>query len=196
MSTEKLNNPSARFAKIASMGEVLFHTTDFAVLWGIHDKNTLYTTLKRYCQKGLLFRVYKGLYSIVPIEKLSPPLLGAKALHSYCYISTESILTQEGIIVQSIPYTTYVSSFSKTFQIGTQHYKSRQLDTKFLLNPLGVYENNGVLFATPTRAVADILYFSPRFYFDHAQAISWKEVKQLQEELNYPLTPNRYDDLA
>jgi len=52
MSTEKINvklnnihNKSQRFAEIAKLGEVIFHTKDSANLWQIKNTNTLHTTL-------------------------------------------------------------------------------------------------------------------------------------------------------
>ena len=53
-----------RISEIAVRDEVVFHAHDLAILWGISDKNTLYTTLKRYTDKGLLKRIYKGLYTL------------------------------------------------------------------------------------------------------------------------------------
>jgi hypothetical protein len=43
MSTGK-RNTSSRFAKLASMGEIVFHAKDLANLCGILDKNNLYTS--------------------------------------------------------------------------------------------------------------------------------------------------------
>ena len=57
--TSKISRQEDRFAKIARLGEVVFHTKDLANLWRIENTNTLYTTIKRYIKKGLLFRNYK-----------------------------------------------------------------------------------------------------------------------------------------
>lgn len=48
MSTEKNNKQAHRFALLAQMDEKVFHASDLASLWEITQKNTLYTTLKRY----------------------------------------------------------------------------------------------------------------------------------------------------
>jgi predicted transcriptional regulator of viral defense system len=117
MSTDYNNTTSGRFALLARLDEPLFHTQDLANLWKIKEKNTLYTTLKRYTQNGFLFRIYKGLYSIRPIDKIDPNLLGIEALHQFAYVSTETVLAQAGIIQQNLNYITLVSSVSKKFSI-------------------------------------------------------------------------------
>lgn len=45
----------------------LFHTQDLALLWAVENRNTLYTTIKRYVKKGTLIKITKGLYSKKPL---------------------------------------------------------------------------------------------------------------------------------
>ncbi len=194
MSTENNNITGSRFAQIATLGENIFSTRDFANLWKITNFNTLYTTLKRYTQSGLIHRIYNGLYSLKPIEKVDPFLLGIKAVDGFAYISTETVLVQAGIITQYIKYITLVSSHSKSFTIVSHQYRSRQLQDKYLFHDIGVSNNAGVRTANVSRAIADLLYFAPNFHFDNQLAIDWKKVREIQIELGYPLTPHYYDD--
>ncbi|MEK7175280.1 MAG: hypothetical protein AAB693_00540 [Patescibacteria group bacterium] len=192
MSTEKMNTSIniginagtiGRFAKLAQLGEQVFHVGDLANLWNINNKNTLHTTVKRYSQAQLIFRAQKGMYAIKPITKIDPYLLGIKALHKFAYVSTESILSQAGIILQDVKYITLISSESKKFSIGNINYRSRQLDDKFLFQAEGLYIKNGIYLATTERAIADILYFCPNFYFDNRNNIDWKKVKKIQDNI-------------
>lgn len=182
-----------RFAQIARLGETIFHTKDLASLWQIQSANTLHTTLKRYTAKGLLYRVYRGLYALKPLDQLDPILLGLKALHSFAYISTETVLAKAGIIFQVSDTITLVSAKSRNFSIGDYYYDSRRLSVKFLYQPAGIIEQNGIKMATVERAVADLLYFNPKAYFDAPKFINWQKVKQIQKIIGYPLTPQRYD---
>jgi len=81
MCTYNTNTTQRRFVEIARLREVIFHVSDLANLWNINNSNTLYTTLKRYSQAGLIHRIQKGMYSLIPIDDLDPLLLGIKALH-------------------------------------------------------------------------------------------------------------------
>lgn len=187
-------NVSRRFAKLAELGEKAFHVRDLANLWGITNANTLYTTLKRYAEQRLLYRIQKGLYAVKPIGQISPKFLGLKALHEYAYVSCETVLAEAGIMQQKMEWITLVSSRSKRFSLGGTQYYSRKLADRFLYNPTGIAERDGAREAIVERALADLLYFNPHAYFDagSSRLIDWGEVKRIQERIGYPLTLKRY----
>lgn len=170
--------------------ERLFHTQDLGVLWGIKNQQTLYTTISRYTKKGVLTPLHKGLYTTITIDQLDPYQLGVKALHSYAYVSCETMLMSYGMINSNPPVVTLISTYSRYFQIGQHHYRSRRLQDQFLYNAAGIKINAGILVATPERAIADMLYFNPRAHFDGL--VDWKTVQKLQTLIGYPLTPHRY----
>lgn len=181
-----------KFAQIARLGESVFHTQDLASLWQIKNSNTLYTLIKRYKKRGLLFGVYKGFYSLKPVDQIDQTMLGIKALHNFAYVSTETVLVQAGIIQQNIHDITFISSQSKKFSIGDNHYRSRKLKDLYLFQPAGIIDERGIKIATVERAIADLLYFNPKAYFDGEKLIDWQKVKNIQKEIGYPLTPERY----
>ena len=185
MSTGYNNIPASRIAVLHRTGEVLFHAREIATLWAISDMNTLYTTLKRYCQNKILFRVHKGLYSLVALSKLEPMLMGLKALHQFGYVSTETVLFREGLISQWPAVVTLVSAKSLRFVVGKNQYRTRKLKNDFLFQSEGIVVKNGINMATLERAVADMLYFNPQFHFDVPKLINWKKVKLLQKKVGY-----------
>jgi predicted transcriptional regulator of viral defense system len=183
-----------RFAELARLGEVAFHTDDLANLWRITNKNTLYTTIKRYVEQGLLFRIHKGFYAIKRPTEINPLLLGIKALHSYAYVSTETILREEGIIQQELPTITLISGKAKRFTVAGNEYYSRKLPDAFLYQPIGITAAvGGVRKASKERAVADMLHFNARAYFDSPKHIDWKKVRAIQKEVGYPVTKKGHD---
>ena len=188
MSTGYDNITNNRFAQLARMGGVVFHISDLANLWQIGNKNTLHTTLRRYVQKGLLFRIYRGFYSLKEIKQIDPIILGIKALNRFAYLSAESVLFKIGIISQVSRQITLVSSVSKKFVLGNNFYFVRKLNDKFLFNPVGLKLENSYYQASVERAVADLLYFNPHYFFDGARRINWKKVKEIQKELGYPIS--------
>jgi hypothetical protein len=164
----------------------VYHSNDLAILWGISNKNTLYTTIKRYVQKGTLIPIYKGLYATVPITELDPLELGRAVIHRYTYLTTESVLAQDGIISQATYAYTFVSSLSRKIAVGDFSFVFRKLKDEFLFNPTGITNKNGNFVATTERAVADMLYFNPKYHFDFSESIDFKKVKQMQKEIGYP----------
>jgi len=184
-----------RLATLMRLGQTVFHAADLARAWGIFDQNTLHTTLKRYCQRGFIFRIYRGFYALRPVAELNPWYVGIKALHGYGYVGAESVLAQAGAISQRVEKITLISGQSKNFKINGQSYRVRQLKDEFLYNDIGTaIDNNGVRVATPERAVADLLYFNPRAHFDGP--VDWPKVKQIQAAVGYPPTPQRHRPTA
>ena len=176
-----------RIAKLASLNETVFHIGDLANLWNIRNKNTLYTTVSRYIARGLIYHIYKGLYSIKKIADVDPRLIGIKALHNYGYISCESVLFNSGIINQPPRETTLVSKTSKRFAVGKTKFRSRQLRDLFLYNNTGIQTINGIRTASPERAAADMLYFSPKKYLDGfaSKTVNKKTLKSIIEKIGY-----------
>lgn len=182
---KKRKTQSDKVKLLLKSSQDLFHTQDLALLWGIENRATLYNTIKRYVKKGVLTRIHKGFYSKVPLKQVDPVKLGIKALHSFCYLSTESILTKEGIISQDIPYITLISDKSKKFTINDQRYISRQMKDDFLFNEAGIVEERGIKKATVERAVADLLYYDSNYHFDAPDLVDWDKVEDIQKEIGY-----------
>jgi predicted transcriptional regulator of viral defense system len=174
-----------RISELLKLERKVYHTNDLAILWGITNKNTLYTTIKRYVQKGVLIPIYKGFYSIVPLSALNPIELGKSIIHRYTYLSTESVLAQAGVISQTIYLYTFVSDLPKKVSVGSMSFLFRRLKAEYLNNPSGVINRNGTFIASTERAVADMLYFNPKYHFDLPQSIDFEKVRLLQKEIGY-----------
>lgn len=148
-------------------GRSLFHTQDLAVLWSIENRNTLYTTIKRYVQKGILISITKGLYSTLPMDQIDEYALGSALIHRFCYVSCETALVNTGVINQDIFPITLVSSVSLKIKLNNVEYLYRQAKPELLFDPIGVEKKNGYFMATKDRAVSDMLYFNPKYYLDN-----------------------------
>jgi predicted transcriptional regulator of viral defense system len=174
-----------RINELIKLDRKLYHSNDLAILWGISSKNTLYTAIKRYVQKGVLIPVYKGLYSTIPISQLNPLELGVAIVHKYTYLSTESVLAQAGIISQNPYGYTFVSSLSKKVTTSGISFLYRKIKDEYLNNPSGLTNQNGLFVASTERAVADMLYFNPRYNLDIPGSVDWEKVKTIQKEVGY-----------
>ncbi|HBG75111.1 MAG: hypothetical protein A2X25_14490 [Chloroflexi bacterium GWB2_49_20] len=175
-----------RISELIKLDRKIYHSNDLALLWNITNKNTLYTTIKRYVQKGVLVSIYKGLYSTVPLSQLDPLDLGKAIIHRYTYLSTESVLAKAGIIAQATYAYTFVSTLPKKISVENFSFLFRQLKEEYLYNPIGILNQNGVFVASTERAVADMLYFNPKYHFDVPESIDFKNVKFIQKEVGYP----------
>ena len=175
-----------RMSELIRQDRKLYHTNDLAILWRLANKNTLYTTITRYIDKGVLFPIYKGLYSTVPLTSLNPLELGKAIIHRYTYLSTESVLSQAGIISQAVFDYTFVADQSKHISVGQWSFRYRKLKDGYLHNPTGINRQAGMFIASTERAAADLLYFSPKYHFDIPESIDFTKVNSMQKEIGYP----------
>jgi hypothetical protein len=174
---------SSKIKKIIQDSRDLYHTQDLGVLWGIDNKDTLHTTIKRYVDRGILNRIYKGFYSTKPIKEIDPVKLGLSALHRFGYLSTESILVENGIIFQDIKYITFISSVSYKLSIKGYNFLVRKIKDEYLYNELGIISENGIRKASTERAVADMLYLNPNYHFDAYDSINWEKVNKIRKKI-------------
>ena len=175
-----------RIRELNQIDRKLFHTNDLAVLWGIANRHNLYMAVTRYIDNQVLFPVYKGLYSTVPLSELNPLELGRSIIHRFTYLTTETVLSQAGMISQTVYDYTFVADLSRRVVVGQWSFRYRQLKEEFLHHPAGIQYQDNILIATPERAVADMLYFNPGYHFDVLTHIDLEKVKSIQQEVGYP----------
>lgn len=174
-----------KIKQLLALNRTILHTQDLAAAWGVENANTLYTTIRRYVEKGILFSIRKGLYATVPIEKLDPYELGTAIAHGYTYVSCETVLANAGAIAQEITRYTFVARASAAVDLAGYRYQFRKLNDQYLYNTTGIELRDAVLWATPERALADLLYFSPHYYIDAAKSLNRKIVREIQKEVGY-----------
>ncbi len=172
-----------RIKELLQQKRPYYHTQDLAVAWDISNRNTLYKTISRYIKSGVLRPVHKGFYTTVPLDQIDPVKLGIGYLHTFAYLSTESILAKSGILNQNPQALTLVSSVSKTFNLGGRLYKVRRLASEVLFNDLGLIKMDDYLEASPERAAADLLHFNPKYFIDNKSLVNWDIVEKIQREV-------------
>lgn len=163
----------------------IFRTSDLAVLWNIEKKNTLYTTVKRYVNRNILYRIQKGLYSTMPITKLHPYELGCAIAGPLSYVSTETVLSNQGVIMQEVRQITLVGRKSKEFDLNDNSYICRYLNEEFLVNRIGIDTKDSYSISTKERAVADLHHFNPKYFFDNQEAINKEKLEKIKSEIGY-----------
>ncbi len=182
---ERKTKKEEKLKMLLQDGRSFYHTQDLAVLWDISNPNTLHTTINRYVKRGLLNSIYRGFYCKIPLKEANPFELGLAALRGYGYISTESVLLENGIIFQDIKYITLVSGTSKRFKIAGHNFLVRKIKNEYLYNGEGIVFSGNIRKASLERAVADMLYFNPSYYFDASKSINQERVKEIQKIVGY-----------
>lgn len=163
----------------------IFTTKDLAVVWNIQDKNTLWTTIKRYVADAKLYRIRKGLYSKLPTTKLNNYEVACALCGPLSYITLETVLCEAGAMYQDVTSTVLAGQKSQTIKVGDKVIRCKQLKPEYLVNRTGIKDMETFSQATPERAMADLLYYKPKYYLDNPLAVDQKKVQEIKREVNY-----------
>jgi hypothetical protein len=174
---------SMRLAQLSQFNKKIFRTDELKLIWGINSSSNFSTIIYRFKKAKILFRIIRGLYSTASISSLNKYELATAVAGSYSYISTESVLFDNGIIMQSPEYITVVGLRNREYDFDNIKIKVRTLSPKYLHNRLGVSIANGYCVATSSRAVADILHYNPNYYFDNLFSVSKTEMNKFIKEI-------------
>ncbi len=142
------------FRKLKEMGKGFYTVADLEKITGL-KKNSLYVSLKRWVEMGLLERVAQGIYvpagERVEMEKI------AMELYPPCYVSFESALFKYGVLNQ-MPFTLTLATTRKTRRLRIY---GREVEFRKLKEDLffGFEEIKGVYYALPEKAFLDLIYF-------------------------------------
>ncbi|MCX5886537.1 MAG: type IV toxin-antitoxin system AbiEi family antitoxin domain-containing protein [Proteobacteria bacterium] len=143
-SLEQLNKP---FYSIADMEKI----TGLA-------RESLYVSLKRLVDSGILERMSRGTYRLftakAAIEKI------ASSLYLPNYLSFESALSRYGVL-NLVPYTLTFATTRKTrrFTVGGRDIEFRQIKRALFW---GYDMQAGMYIAKPEKAFLDLVYFASR----------------------------------
>lgn len=174
---------SNRLAKLNSFKKKVFRTEELQLIWEIGNKSTLYTLLNRYTKKKILFRVMRGVYSTVKADALDSYELACSVAGPYAYISTESVLFDSGVIMQSPQSITLVGLKSKVHIINGVRIMVRSLSAKFLHNRDGITQKDTYSIASCERAVADIFHYNMKYHLDNTKAVNISLSKNISKNV-------------
>ncbi len=148
---------SALISKLLVLPKPYFTATDLEKILGL-PRASLYVTLTRLVQAGVLARLRKNVYklAIAPAESEK----AASELYFPSYLSFESALAKYGILSQ-IPYTlTFATTrASKKIALADTQIEYRHLKRDLFF---GYVLENGIYIAAPEKALLDELYLVSR----------------------------------
>ena len=160
--------------------QTVFSFSDLSHMVKGYTGPKLKSALKYAVQKGDIFRVSKGIYSLsLDYSKLE----FANKYRSPSYISLYSVLQKNGVVFQPYSAIYIVSNRSKEFEIDGQIYIYRKIKDNILLNTFGVKNENGVQIASTERAICDKLYLGGDEYFDNLRNVDWDLMGQLNNQV-------------
>lgn len=123
--------------------------------------------LDRWVKSGRVVQLRRGVYALAePYRKTPPhPFAVANALKKASYVSLQSALAYYGMIPEYVPVTTSVSARRPeeiTNQVGRFIFRHVATHLLFGFNEAEVSREQFAWIASPHKALADLLYLTPR----------------------------------
>ncbi len=147
--------------------------------------------LVRWTSQGLIIRLRQGYYTFPEYLSLPDyPYYFANRIYRPSYVSLHTALASYGIIPEGVTQITSVTSLktaSFTNLSGTYVYRSVREDLMFGYNPRPMADGRSLLFASPEKAIIDLLYLYP--FYDTAREMAELRLDEyfMHEELNVDL---------
>lgn len=140
-----------------------FHSSQIYLRWKDFDRNNL----TRWVKKGYLLRLRRDFY-VFPEFAVSrdAAFYCANQMYAPSYISLHTALSFYGMIPESVIQVTSITSLKTMFfenQVGEFSYKKVKPSLMFGFEPKMIDKERSILFATPEKALLDLLYLYP-FY--------------------------------
>jgi len=120
-------------AKLQTENKPLFTLDDFARLFSIKNRNTLYKTLQQLQKRKAVVSIKNGSYQLAP-DLINPPVSDfrlANFLYRPSYVSLETALSLYGIITGfSYAITSVGLKQTKTISLGKKEFSYSQLTSQ------------------------------------------------------------------
>lgn len=134
----------------------LFTLSDFARLFAIDNRNTVYKKIQRLEKKGIVKKLIKGKYLFL-LNKPSEFVI-ANFLYQPSYVSLESALSFYGVMT-GFPYqiTSVTTNKTRAFMVEDKEYQYARIDQGMFW---GFEKKEAFLIASPEKALIDYLYLA------------------------------------
>lgn len=165
--------------KTKKSDQTVFTFSDLSSAVPKYSGGKLKSALKYAVQRGDIFRISKGIYSI-SINYSRQEFANKYRVPSY--ISLYTVLVESGIVFQPYSSVYLISNRSQEIEVDSQKYIYRKIKDDILLNPFGINNLGYINKATPERALCDKLYLDGPEYFDNLRNVNWDLISQLNQE--------------
>lgn len=158
-------------------------------LTGISNQNTVYKTAQRLIKKRVITPLCPGHFLVSGINHISEFEI-ANFVHQPSYISLHSALSFYGILSQFVYSVTSITTRkTKKLMIAEKEYVYSHVNQNHFW---GYEKSNGMLIATPEKALVDTLYFKIKGIvslnleeLDYSR-INYPKLKQVAKQFYHP----------
>ena len=167
------------------------------LLAGRGAANSVRRQLDRWVKSGRILQLRRGVYAVAPPYQAEAPhpFLVANHLRKPSYVSMQSALSYYGMIPESVPATTSVTTGRPEelhTPIGRYVFRHVKKTAFFGYNQKEISQGRSVFLASPEKALLDLLYLTPgsdspeyleELRFEPMALFDWKAFRRHAERL-------------
>jgi len=168
-------NNAQRLKILTDSRKTVFTLKNLQSLWGIKNQ-TGKVIAKRMTDKGLIFRISKGYYSL---NKDFNDYELANLIISPSYISLHSSLFYHGISFQVSNIISSVALLNYQKKVKEKNFKYYAMKKQLFFNLEGVNQRDNLSIACPERAILDSFYFGLLPNIDNLENINFTYLKEI-----------------
>src|SRR3989344_4292704 len=155
-------------ATLLKSKKTVFTPKDLLLLWQIENPDYLKTKIYRAVKSKQLIRLRRGIYVL---DNSYNRLEMANKLITPSYVSLQTILAQNGVVFQYDSRVWSVASYNREITVDGQKYVYKKIKERALFDNSGVINKENASYASPERALVDLLYLEKDAYFDNLDTI-------------------------
>jgi hypothetical protein len=157
-------------AQLHALAKTIFTTKDLALVWNANQQDKLNAKISYYVKQGDLIKLTRGVFAKSRDYNLYEL---ATSIYLPSYVSCETVLREAGVIFQHYEAIFVASHWSKNLVVDQHALVFRKLKDEVLYNHTGVINQGNYSIATKERALLDMMYLFPAYYFDNLSPLDF-----------------------
>lgn len=149
--------------------KTIFTPQDLLLLWQIKNPDYLKTKIYRLVKNGQLIRLKRGVYAL---DDSCDRYELANKLITPSYVSLRTVLARSGAIFQYDSCISSIASYNRELNVSGQKYIYKKVKNGILFDNSGVINEQNRSYASPERALVDLLYLEKDCYIDNLDNIN------------------------
>lgn len=179
--------------RLYKLPQTVFNAREIALILGETNTDLVKSKINYYVKRKEIVAIRRGIYTKNGI--FSEYELATK-VYTPSYIGFETVLTNNGVNFQFDGRIHAASYLTREVKIGETTIFYRKLKDEILLNPAGIFYDNGVAWASLERAFLDTIYLNGKRYFDRLAPINWEICRKLLPIYGGIITSDTIDSYA
>lgn len=161
--------------------KTIYTINELGLVWKITNRDVLRNKVFYWVKNHKLNRIKRGVYALInQFDKLE---LAGK-LQSPSYVSLATVLQKNGVVFQYDLMITSVAQVNRSYKVDEIDYNYRKIKDAVLFNDKGLIRKTAYTIASKERALLDMMYLTPKFYFDNLTGIDWEKAFELVDIYN------------